>query len=223
MPNEFSPELQSILEEEGITEQPAKAAETPNELPVETPEIVTSEPSDEEGFDLGGAALDVTIGIPEAVGMGAVNSVGETIEGLYGAADWVSNRFGGDLPDKEYTPYEPSTTTGKVLEPIARFVGGFVGAGKFLKMAGWASKGKKAWDITRAAVQGGLADFFSFDAHEQRLSNLVQENPALRNPVSEYLQAKPEDSEAEGRFKNVVEGMGLGVATEGLFTALKQL
>ncbi|MBK8189218.1 MAG: hypothetical protein IPK79_02075 [Vampirovibrionales bacterium] len=225
MPNEFSPELQSILEEEGITEQPAKAAETPTETSVEVPEIVTPEPepSEEEGFDLGGAALDVTIGIPEAVGMGAVNSVGETIEGLYGAADWVTNRFGGDLPDKEYVPYEPSTTTGKVLEPIARFVGGFVGAGKFLKMAGWASKGKKAWDITRAAVQGGLADFFSFDAHEQRLSNLVQENPALRNPVSEYLQAKPEDSEAEGRFKNVVEGMGLGVATDGLFTALKQL
>lgn len=72
MPNEFSPELQSILEEEGITEQPAKAAETPTETSVEVPEIVTPEPepSEEEGFDLGGAALDVTIGIPEAVGMG---------------------------------------------------------------------------------------------------------------------------------------------------------
>ena len=41
MPNEFSPELQSILEEEGITEQPAKAAETPTETSVEAPEIVT--------------------------------------------------------------------------------------------------------------------------------------------------------------------------------------
>ncbi len=226
MPDEFSPELQSILAEEGITEQPSDSsgAETnePTALEGEVT-IVDEAPPQEEGFDLGAAALDVTIGVPEAIGMGAVNSVGETIEGLYGAADWVTNRFGGDLPDKEYVPYEPSTNTGKFLEPIARFVTGFVGAGKFLKMAGWANKGKKAWDITRAAVQGGLADFFSFDAHEQRLSNLVQENPALRNPVNDYLAAKPEDSEAEGRFKNVVEGMGLGVATDGLITALKQL
>ncbi len=218
MADEFSPELQSILTEEGITDSPANE---PTALEGEA--TVVDETPPEEGFDLGKAALDVTLGVPEAVGLGAVNSVGETIEALYGGADWVANRFGGDLPDKEYVPYEPQTTTGKVLEPIARFVGGFIGAGKFLKMAGWAKKGKKAWDITRAAVQGGLADYFSFDAHEQRLSNLVQENPALRNPVTEYLQAKPEDSEAEGRFKNVVEGLGLGVITDGLFTALKRL
>jgi hypothetical protein len=231
MPNEFSPELQSILNEEGITAGPENNAPAPTPSPPteDTPPLsgqvsVTAEPKpDNQHFDLGKAALDVTIGIPEAVGMGAVNSVGETIEGLYGAADWVTNRFGGDLPDKEYTPYQPCTTTGKVLEPIARFVGGFIGAGKFLKMAGWAAKGGKLLQVARAAVQGGLADYFAFDAHEQRLSNLIQENPALKNPVSEYLQAKPGDNEAEGRFKNVTEGLGLGVATEGLFRALKQL
>ena len=224
MPDNFSPELQSILAEEGIMEAPAETPE--KEIPpasLERQVSVTDNSQQEEGFDLGKAALDVTIGVPEAIGKGAVNSVGETIEGLYGAADWVTNRFGGDLPDKEYVPYEATTTTGKFLEPIARFVTGFIGAGKFLKMAGWANKGSKLLQIGRAAVQGGLADYFSFDAHEQRLSNLVQENPALKNPVNEYLAAKPEDSEAEGRFKNVVEGLGLGVATEGLFRALKQL
>ncbi len=221
MPDNFSPELQAILAEEGMMDAPAMPPEAPS---TEIEMTVTPELQEEgKGFDFGKAALDVTLGVPEAVGLGAVNAVGETIEGLYGAADWAVNKVGGDLPDKEYTPYEPRTQTGKVLEPIARFIGGFIGAGKFLNMAGWAKKGKKAWDITRAAVQGGLADFFVFDAHEQRLSNLIQEQPALRNPISEYLQAKPEDSEAEGRFKNVVEGLGLGVATEGLITALKQL
>jgi len=216
--NQFSPELQAILNEEGIT-QPDENALAPEVQPQET----TPVSQESEGFDLGKAALDVTIGVPEAIGKGAVNSVGETIEGLYGAADWVTNRFGGDLPDKEYVPYEAETNTGKFLEPIARFVTGFVGAGKFLKMAGWANKGSKLLQVARAAVQGGLADYFSFDAHEHRLSNLIQENPALKNPVNEYLAAKPDDSEAEGRFKNVVEGLGLGVATEGLFRALKQL
>jgi hypothetical protein len=41
--------------------------------------------------------------------------------------------------------------------------------------------------------------------------------------VSAYLAAKPDDSEAEGRFKNAVEGLGLGAAAEGLFLALKAL
>ena len=215
MPNEFSPELQAILDEEGITQETPQ----PKQQPADAQVTIQSQ----EGFDVGKAATDVVIGVPEAIGKGAVNSVGETIEGLYGIADWTANRFGGDLPDKEYVPYEAETQTGKVLEPIARFVGGFIGAGKFLKMAGWVGKGGKILQATRAAVQGGLADFFSFDAHEQRLSNLVQSVPALKNPVSEYLQAKPEDTEVEGRFKNLVEGLGLGVATDGLITALKQL
>jgi hypothetical protein len=214
-PDEFSPELQAILDEEGITQ------ESPQQQPPADVQVQVQEQS--QGFDVGKAAADVLIGVPEAIGKGAVNSVGETIEGIYGIADWTTNRFGGDLPDKEYVPYEAETQTGKVLEPIARFVGGFVGAGKFLKLAGWANKGGKLLQAGRAAVQGGLADFFSFDAHEQRLSNLVQSIPALKNPVSEYLQAKPEDTEVEGRLKNLVEGLGLGVATDGLLQALKQL
>jgi hypothetical protein len=216
MPDEFSPELQAILDEEGITQETPQ----PQQQPADAQVTVQQHP---EGFDVGKAAADVVVGVPEALGKGAVNSVGETIEGIYGIADWTANRFGGDLPDKEYVPYEAETQTGKVLEPIARFVGGFVGAGKFLKMAGWVGKGGKILQATRAAVQGGLADFFSFDAHEQRLSNLVQSVPALKNPVSDYLQAKPEDTEVEGRFKNLVEGLGLGVATDGLISALKQL
>jgi hypothetical protein len=45
----------------------------------------------------------------------------------------------------------------------------------------------------------------------------------IKNPVTDYLQAKPEDGEAEGRFKNLVEGLGLGIATDGIVAALKQL
>jgi hypothetical protein len=197
MANEFSPELQAILDEEGITKdaqqpssdqakptqpkadqatQPAPSAEQPADAQVV---VQQTQETQHQGFDAGAAAADVLIGIPEAVGKGAVNSVGETLEGVYGITDWTVNRFGGDLPDKEYTPLQAETQTGKILEPIARFVGGFVGAGKFLKMAGWVGKGGKILQVARAAVQGGLADFFSFDAHEQRLSNLIQTVPAL--------------------------------------------
>ena len=32
-------------------------------------------------------------------------------------------------------------------------------------------------------------------------------NPALKNPVTEYLAADGEDGEIEGRLKNVIEGL----------------
>jgi len=43
----------------------------------------------------------------------------------------------------------------------------------------------------------------------------------LQNPVHEFLAASPEDGEMEGRFKNAVEGLGLGGLTEGLLLTVK--
>ena len=110
----------------------------------------------------------------------------------------------------------PETTVGGIVSSISQFLGGFFAAGKVLnvvKPAGLAGK------IGKAAVQGGIADFTVFDPLEERLSNLVQEVPALANPVTEYLAAQEDDGHLEGRLKNVLEGLGLGVATEGIVKA----
>ena len=72
-------------------------------------------------------------------------------------------------------------------------------------------------------LKGAVADFSVFDPHEARLSDLIEEVPALKNPVSEFLAADPEDSAAEGRLKNAAEGLGLGVLTDGLILSLRTL
>ena len=115
---------------------------------------------------------------------------------------------------------DAKTPTGEFTRSAAKFVAGFVGAGKALKGI---SAFTKMGAVGQAAVKGLAADFAVFDGHEDRLANLVQEYPGLQNPVTEYLAADPSDSKLEGRFKNSIEGLGLGVVTEGLFRGVKAL
>lgn len=111
------------------------------------------------------------------------------------------------------------TTAGQVGRSIVQFVVPFMGATKALKAAGMANT------AIRGAAAGATTDFSAFDPHEKRLSNLVMEmsdnDPAFGKQVFEYLQADPNDSAMEGRFKNTLEGIGLGIATEGLIKGLK--
>ena len=61
-------------------------------------------------------------------------------------------------------------------------------------------------------------DFVAWDGQEERLSNLIQQFPALQNPVTQFLAADPDDNEAYGRAKNVLEGMLIGAGLTALFT-----
>lgn len=88
----------------------------------------------------------------------------------------------------------------------------YVGAGS--KVLGLAKS--TALDLTKGAIAGAITDFSVFDGHEARLSNLIQEIPALQNPVNEYMQAKEDDPELFGRLKNAVEGLGLGILSEAV-------
>ncbi|MCR9093459.1 MAG: hypothetical protein NXI30_04525 [bacterium] len=111
---------------------------------------------------------------------------------------------------------------GAAARGIAQFIAGFALTRKLPGMEKLAAAGRTG-QITSAALRGAVADFAVFDPHEDRLSNLIQEFPALENPVSEYLAADPDDGEAEGRFKNALEGLGLGVALDGLFLGVRAI
>lgn len=112
----------------------------------------------------------------------------------------------------------PESVTGNLFENAAQFIAGFGAVGKVAKVAGIATKAAPA---VRAGAQGAAADFAAFDPHEARLSNLIQSSPALANPVNAYLAADPSDGEAEGRLKNALEGVGLGIAVEGVVRGLR--
>lgn len=160
---------------------------------------------------------------------GVRDAAQETIDFGVDVIDWVDNHTVNALDDG--TPdfltiqdFETKTTAGKMIRGISQFAAGFVGAGKFLKAAKVIKGGATGMrGMAQAAGQGAVTDFVAFDPHEGRLSNMVQEFPAMANPISDYLAADGDDTALEGRFKNAVEGIGLGAATDVLFKTVKGL
>jgi hypothetical protein len=75
----------------------------------------------------------------------------------------------------------------------------------------------------RATAVGSAAEQFAFSPTEERLSNLIQSYPSLQNPITEYLQADKDDTQAEGRLKMAIEGSVLGVAFETVFQGLRAI
>ena len=74
---------------------------------------------------------------------------------------------------------------------------------------------------TRAMTAGAFVDFAGYDGNEARLSDMIEGFPALKNPITSFLASDENDSEAAGRFKNAVEGLGLGVFTDLLIPSLR--
>ena len=178
---------------------------------------------------------------PRAVLKGVRDALQETVDLTKSLSDWMDENVGtitiGSEGINAYSPSEvkekgpakgvpdlpdirkPETVTGNMVEGISQFLTGFAGAGKLLPIA----PATRAGQVALAAGKGAIADFAVFDPHEKRLANLIEQFPALSNPVTQYLAADPEDSEAEGRFKNAAEGLGLGLITDGLALGLKAL
>jgi len=226
-----------------------RAQTAPAQAPVQAPAAAPAERGVVE--TAGAVAADVGRGIteiPRAIGAGVRDAVQETVN-LFGdvgnwfertvqtggikvsrkGVDFVSfeelqklRKEGKDLFTAAELPEiaDPESTTGKALKGVSQFLAGFGAAGKVLKAMKPATTAGK---VGKAATQGAVADFTVFDPQEDRLSNLLQEVPELQNPVTEFLAADASDSNAEGRFKNAVEGLGLGVATDGFLLGLKTL
>jgi len=75
----------------------------------------------------------------------------------------------------------------------------------------------------KATTAGAIADFAVFDPHEERLSNLINRYPALSTPITEFLASDPNDTEMEGRLKNLLEGAALGGIIEPFIVGLRTL
>jgi len=174
------------------------------------------------------------------VALAPVRGLEGAAQDLYGLGDTL---VGGALPDYNKRLFgESKTAVGGIVESVVNF-----GAG-FLPVVGWLGKagrvgrtinlttkaeqalraagqvGKaRALAGTRAAVAGAAADFAVFDGHEARLSNILNEYPALANPITEFLAADDSDPELFGRAKAAVEGIGLGLFTDAVLLGVKAL
>lgn len=120
---------------------------------------------------------------------------------------------------------EPTRLAGQITRPISQFATDFVplfkaarslGLANAIRGTGQSKLRSGAATLVEGEIAGLAADQVAFDPYDPRLSNLVQEYPALENPVTEYLAADPDDSEAEARLKVALEGVGLSA----LFTPI---
>lgn len=158
------------------------------------------------------------------------------VEGFARSAVGVANIIPGvDIDTSGSFLGESETIVGSTVEGITQFTLGFLPglgiAGRLGKIGAIAKVGAKVAESgrfgalvaagTKGAVAGGVGDFVAFEANEERLSNLIQSVPGLRNPVSEFLAAEEDDSEAVGRLKNTLEGLGVGALLGGLVGGLK--
>jgi len=152
---------------------------------------------------------------------------------LQGAWNLIDHVTGDDyLPDWENNPLgESRTKFARAVESISQFVVGFIPAFKGLQVAGRMGKAfgaakyfqrrPRMLELTNAATAGAFSDFTVFDGNEARLANLIESVPALHNPITEFLAADPEDPELLGRWKNALEGIGLGAIADGLYLAIR--
>ena len=113
--------------------------------------------------------------------------------------------------------YQPEGLAENMTEAATRYVTGFIGPSKFFKAVGLTGGFIKTG--IRGLAAGGVSDLTVFDPNEGRLSDLLVEfdSPVLNNAVTQYLATDEDDTEMEGRLKNVLEGMLIGGPLEILF------
>jgi hypothetical protein len=186
---------------------------------------------------------------PAAVYRGATGAVKEAAQNLGGVAEWLDKKTGVDFDmgttgnataDKalgyvmrpldavadlaEFAQgafSKPESVTGNVTESIAQFVTGFLGVGRAAKTLGVAAPKTAKGAMAQGAAKGAPVDALVFDGTDERLSNLINEHEFLRNPITEYLAAKPGDTKAEGALKNALEGLIIGPSLDLLILGAK--
>jgi len=104
-----------------------------------------------------------------------------------------------------------------MVRAITTFAAGFIPAAKGLKAVGMAGA------AARGLVGGAVADAVVMDPHQARLATMLNEVPVLKAIVPDYMaDNNPENESAwEGRMKNAIEGMGIGLAAEGVLKLVK--
>ena len=158
------------------------------------------------------------------------------VQGVYNFLDYTTgDDFLPDYDQRRLG--RSTTMAGGVVEGITQFITGFVPVAGALGKAGQVVKARKMFgsDVAKQLLKRGNqipakqmaainktskkasfaknyaagvgADFLAFNGQEERLSNFLYQYEMFQNPVTEYLKATGDETEIEGRFKNVLEGM----------------
>lgn len=157
------------------------------------------------------------------------DGVMDKVDGLSETADTLGVELEADIKAdaetsrrvvKETIP-QPQTVAGQAGSEIVQFGAGMVATGGF----GAAATGAKAATLAgrnaaraahlakeapKTAARSVAVSMAAQNPYEEGLSNLIETQPALANPVTAFLAADPDDTEAEARLKKGIEDLILG-------------
>lgn len=171
---------------------------------------------------------------------GAKSGIKNSLEAIDDAANWLNDNVVNLRTTRQQELYEQQKATGvrafqndpttsglyakgekaqtfvgNLTHGASEFLVGFLPALKGLRLLTGGAAISAAGQIAEGAVAGGVGAYFSLDPKEKRLSNMINElDPALKNPITEFLATNPEDSESLGRFKNALENTIIGVGSD---------
>ena len=211
----------------------------------------TAEPVEEKPKEKFKNPFEEEVGVGQNIYRTAVGALRDVAQGVVDFSDWIDSplevispeKFKGGLVKTEEDGYQflygdeykeakerleaqdiKAINLPKVSEPtypggsFVRDFAGFLIPFSKLKMITPVSKLGKGTEIV---ARGALAEQLAFSPYEQRISNLVEQYPLLSNPVTEYLQANPEDTESEARLKMAMEGVLTGGVIESFMPVFK--
>jgi hypothetical protein len=204
------------------SEQIQKLIDTPAESPKEGEPSATPTPAI---ATMASAVGSMSVDFAKDAAMQVAGGVASTVQGFVNAgvaaADFIDNKFG----DGKFIEEDDRFTFAKDLFPESKYpVNRLVrGVTQFLVPYGGITKTAGITGTVAKGVASMATDFLAFEGDEERVAALMQDVPQLANPFAAWLAGNSDDSEFEGRFKNMVEGLGLGVAAEGLFKVLRYI
>ena len=182
---------------------------------IPTPPPTTPDNDDEEDVDI----IDEIGRVLGTAGTNAINAAAQA------AADFGIT----EKPPWHIEPLtdKPETEVGKYAVPVVQFGIGLIGAGKFTTMAraiaGIPAAATKVGKAAGYMARGFIADATVFEANDKFLSNIVQEVPTLRNPITEFLATDEKDPAAMNRLRHAVEGLGLGLVFPQIIKGISKL
>lgn len=125
-----------------------------------------------------------------------------------------------DLPEVEQSNH----IAGGLVRSGTQFLTAFI---PVLGLAGRVSGGIRSLSglqqIIAFETSAVIAEQLAFDPQDPRLSNFIEQFPELQNPITEFLQADPNDPEAVARLKMSMEGLALGGIFNIVFRGLSRI
>jgi hypothetical protein len=140
----------------------------------------------------------------------AVDNAGKLVKEVIPYAKELDDWFNEKVVDLRWDPVSaPKTGWGRIARSYSQFLTGFIPGLRMLEGANITGAGA-------SIVAGAVSDFVTKDPHQGRLADLWNELGLPKNILTDYMASSPEDSDMEARFKNSLEGAGLGLMTEGV-------